>query len=72
MKRALIGAGGFAREIKSHIGDHTMKCFVDDQYWVENNDYVYPLSQFNLIEYEVIVAFGDSRDRCDMVQCLPK
>lgn len=71
MKKALIGAGGFAREIRAHMGDCTMKCFVDDQYWKENNDYIYPLSQFNPEEYEVLVAIGDPRDRFDMVQKLP-
>jgi len=28
MKRALIGDGGHAQEVKSHIGDNTMVCFV--------------------------------------------
>ena len=72
MKKALIGAGGFAREIKTHMKDYTMKCFVDDQFWKENNEYIYPLSEFDPNEYEVLVAIGDSRDRFDMVQKLPK
>jgi acetyltransferase-like isoleucine patch superfamily enzyme len=72
MKRALIGAGGFAYEIKAHIGDETMKCFVDDIFWKENNEFIFPLSQFNPNEYEVIVAIGNPRDRYDMVQRLPK
>jgi sugar O-acyltransferase (sialic acid O-acetyltransferase NeuD family) len=72
MKRALIGAGGFAREIKAHMGDHLMKCFVDDIYWKENNEYIHPLSQFNSEEYEVLVAIGDPRDRFDIIQRLPK
>jgi sugar O-acyltransferase (sialic acid O-acetyltransferase NeuD family) len=72
MKKALIGAGGFAREIKVHIGDPTMKCFVDDQYWKENNEYIFPLSEFNPTEYEVIVAIGDPKDRYEMIQRLPK
>ena len=71
MKRALIGAGGFAREIKAHIGDHTMKCFVDDKYWVENDEYIFPLSHFNPKEYKVIVAIGNPRDRYDIIQRLP-
>ena len=71
MKKALIGAGGFAREIRAHMGDYTMKCFVDDQYWKENPDHIHPLSQFNPEEYEVLVAIGDPRDRFDMVQKLP-
>jgi sugar O-acyltransferase (sialic acid O-acetyltransferase NeuD family) len=72
MKRALIGAGGFAREIKSHIGDYTMKCFIDDSFWKENDDYIFPLSQFNPDEYEVIVAVGNPKDRYDIIQRLPK
>lgn len=71
MKKALIGAGGFAREIKSHIGDYTMKCFIDDSFWKENDDYIFPLSQFNPDEYEVIVAVGNPKDRYDIVQRLP-
>lgn len=72
MRRALIGAGGFAREIKSHIGGSTIKCFVDDEYWVENNEYVFPISQFDPTIYEVIVAIGDPRNRYDIIQRLPK
>jgi sugar O-acyltransferase (sialic acid O-acetyltransferase NeuD family) len=72
MKKALIGAGGFAREIKAHIGDFSMKCFIDDEYWVENGENIYPISSFDPAEYEVLVAIGDPRDRFDMVQKLPK
>lgn len=72
MKRALIGAGGFAREIKAHIGDPTMKCFVDDEYWKENNECIFPLSSFDPNKYEVIVAIGDPRARFDIIQRLPK
>ena len=72
MKRALIGAGGFAREVKAQIGDHTIKCFVDDQYWRENDEYIFPLSKFDPTEYEVVVAIGDPRARFEMVSRLPK
>ena len=72
MKRALIGAGGFAREIKAHIGDETMKCFVDDLFWKENNEFIFPLSQFDPNEYEVIIAIGDPKIRFDISQRLPK
>jgi hypothetical protein len=72
MKRALIGAGGFANEVRAHIGDFTMKCFVDDQYFIPNEKYIYPLSKFNPKEYEVLVAFGDPRDRYDVIHRLPK
>ena len=72
MKKALIGAGGFAREIKAQMGDYTMKCFVDDRYWIENNEHILPLSQFDPNQYEVLVAIGDPRDRFDMIQKLPE
>ena len=72
MKKAIIGAGGFAQEIRAHIGDFTMKCFVDDEYYTKNENFVYPLSKFNPEEYEVVVAIGDPRDRFDMIQKLPK
>jgi sugar O-acyltransferase (sialic acid O-acetyltransferase NeuD family) len=68
MKRALIGYGGHAREVLSQMGGDLV-CFVDDQYVVEDTQ---PLSSFNPIEYEVIVAVGDSKDRYDIVQKLPK
>jgi len=72
MKRALIGAGGHAQEVRAHIGDFTMKCFVDDIYWKPNKDYVFPLSEFDPTEYEVLVAVGNSKDRYDIVNKLPK
>lgn len=72
MKRALIGAGGFAREVKAHMNNTNMKLFVDDIYWNENNENISPLSEFNAEEYEVLVAVGDPRDRYDIIQKLPK
>jgi len=72
MKKALIGAGGFAREIKAHVGDDIVKCFVDDKYWIENSECIHLLSTFNPAEYEVLVAIADPTDRHDMVQRLPK
>jgi sugar O-acyltransferase (sialic acid O-acetyltransferase NeuD family) len=72
MKKALIGAGGFANEIKAHMKDFTMKCFVDNEYYKPNNNNIFPLSEFNPEEYEVIVAIGDPELRYNMVQKLPK
>ena len=71
MKRALIGAGGFAKEIIAHIGDSTMKQFVDDEYWKEGNKYIRPLSEFDPNEYEVLIAIGEPKMRYDMSQRLP-
>lgn len=72
MKRALIGAGGFAREVKSYMGDPKLPMFVDDEYFTPNKGYIFPLSKFDPKEYCVVVAIGDPRDRWDMVQKLPK
>jgi sugar O-acyltransferase (sialic acid O-acetyltransferase NeuD family) len=72
MKRALIGAGGFANEVKAHIRDFTMKCFVDSKYFKPNHENIYPLSEFDPEEYEVLVAVGNPKDRFDIIQKLPK
>lgn len=70
-KRALIGAGGFARELMAHMNTPNMVCFVDDCYWSENENNVLPLSEFNPYDYEVLVAIGDSEQRFNMVSKLP-
>ena len=72
MERVLIGAGGFAREVKAHLGDYLMKCFVDDSYWKENDDNIYPLSSFNPSIYEALVVIGDPNARKNIVERLPK
>jgi sugar O-acyltransferase (sialic acid O-acetyltransferase NeuD family) len=68
MKRALIGFGGHAREVLAQMKENLV-CFVDDKY-VDNN--TLPLSSFDPTEYEVMVAIGDSKQRYDIVQRLPK
>lgn len=72
MKRALIGAGGHAQEVRAHMGDFTIPCFVDDNYWSPNPTNIFPLSKFDPTEYEVIIALGSSKDRFDVAQRLPK
>jgi sugar O-acyltransferase (sialic acid O-acetyltransferase NeuD family) len=68
MKRALIGYGGHAREVLAQMGED-LPCFVDDEYIDSSTQ---PLSSFDPTEYEVMVAIGDSRQRYDIVQRLPK
>jgi sugar O-acyltransferase (sialic acid O-acetyltransferase NeuD family) len=70
--KALIGAGGFAREIMFHMHQPLMKRFVDDDYFEKNDNNIYPLSEFNPQKYEVIVAIGDPVDRYNMVKKLPR
>lgn len=68
MKRALIGAGGHAREVLFQMGED-LPCFVDDAYIVDG---VLPLSKFDPREYAVIVAIANCEDRQAVVERLPK
>lgn len=69
MKKAIIGAGGFAREVQAAMG---LDCilFVDDEY-LTNQLGVCGLSTFNPQEYEVVVAIGDPKLRQQVVESLP-
>lgn len=71
MKKALIGNGGHAREVMSQMGI-TLTRFVDDKYWIEGDSKVLPLSKFKPTEYIVMIAIGDSKDRYEMSNRLPK
>ena len=75
MKKAIIGAGGFGREVYASLPKEEQTktvFFVDDQYWKEGSTLILPLSKFDPSEYEAVVAVGNPRDRFDMVQRLPK
>lgn len=69
MEKAIIGAGGFAREVQAAMG-FDCKFFVDDEYMkVESG--IYGLSQFDPEKYKVVVAIGDPTDRANMIAKLP-
>lgn len=75
MKKAIIGAGGFGREVYwslSLMERINTIFFVDDKYYDGSDDLILPISTFNPEEYEVVVAIGDPKDRFDIVQRLPK
>lgn len=78
MLKALIGSGGSAREIKAHMISPRipimpiMPCFVDDDYWHPNDSNIFPLSEFDPEEYEVIISNGSPRDKFNIKQRLPK
>jgi sugar O-acyltransferase (sialic acid O-acetyltransferase NeuD family) len=72
MKKALIGAGGFANEVKAHMKDFNMVCFVDDAYYIPNDKNIKPLSDFDVNEYEVLIVIGDPIVRETIVNKLPK
>ena len=68
MKLALYGYGGHAREIAAQIGDE-IDFYVDDEFISGVSK---PISTFNPNTHYMMVAVGDSKDRFNMVQKLPK
>ncbi len=70
MKQALIGYGGFAREVMAYMGI-TIPCFVDDKYFNPKQQGTYPLSLFNPEEYEILIAIADPQVREALVNRLP-
>ena len=71
MNRCLIGAGGFAREIKWHLNMPKMKCFVDDKFYEPNDKEIYPMSEFDPTQYHALIAIGDSKKRFEISNRLP-
>jgi len=67
MKQALIGAGGHAREICAHMGI-SLPMFVEDVFYEKNISNIFPLSTFNPIDYEVIIAIGDCMTKLRLVE----
>lgn len=75
MKKAIIGAGGFAREVfwsLPTLERLNTKFFVNDEYYKEGDNSILPLSLFDPEEYEVVVAIGDPTIRFNVVKNLPK
>ena len=64
MEHAIIGAGGFGREIRAAMG------IPDINFFVDNN--ILGLSKFDPKKYIVVVAVGNPKDRFNIVQRLPK
>lgn len=66
-KKAIFGAGGFAREVSLATGVKTF--FVDEQYAGKS---ALSISEFNPSEFSLLVCIGDSKDRERLVKRLPK
>ena len=69
IKRALIGNAGHAREVMAQI-EKDMLCFIDDQYY-KGEPGTALLSEFDPLEYEVMIAVGDSTARQSIAKKLP-
>lgn len=75
MKKGIIGAGGFGREVYwslNPIERNNTVFFVDDEYWDNSDKKILPLSLFETSKYEVVVAVADSYHRQRIVESLPK
>jgi sugar O-acyltransferase (sialic acid O-acetyltransferase NeuD family) len=75
MKKGIIGAGGFGREVFYSLSleeRSTTIFFVDDKYYDGLDPLVLPLSKLDSNEYEVVVAIADSKVREKIVKELPK
>ncbi len=75
MKKGIIGAGGFGKEIYwslSMMERVNTVFFVDDEYWDDSNEKILPLSSFDSDKYEVVIAIADSYHRERIVNSLPK
>lgn len=71
LKKALIGNGGFARDIRALLGDPDMLCFVDDEYYNDEKN-TKPLSTFNPCEYALFITVANPAARAAIVSRLPK
>lgn len=75
MKKAIIGVGGFGREVYwslSRTERLNTVFFVGDEYWDKNDEKILPLSLFDSSKYEVVVAIADSKHRQRIVESLPE
>ena len=71
MKKAIIGAGGFAREVRAQMEEVNVPMFVDDVFYTTNSDNIKPMSELDIEKYQVIVAVGSPHDRAAIVSRLP-
>jgi sugar O-acyltransferase (sialic acid O-acetyltransferase NeuD family) len=73
MKKAIIGSGGFGRELNSVLLDNNPNEIID--FFVEDNyidEISKPLSSLDIEEYEVVIAIGDPVIREKIYKKLPK
>ncbi len=68
---ALIGNGGHAREVEFQMGIKITK-FVDDIFYTSGDSYLIPLSKFDPLQWEIMVAVGDPKNRETIIKKLPK
>ncbi len=74
-KKAIFGVGGLARELYYQLLDKNIVFFVDDDFICDSkkidNKPIYPISDFNSLNYELIIAVSDPLVRNKIVSKLP-
>lgn len=70
IEKAIIGAGGFGREIQAAMNIPDVKFFVDDEYEDLDNN-IFGLSKLNPKKYSVVVAIADPIARQNIINSLP-
>ena len=69
---ALIGAGGYAREVSTQMRMPDIPMFIDDEFWHVNlPKNVLKLSKFDPDNYQVVVAIGDLTIRKNLIEKMP-
>lgn len=74
MKRGIVGAGGFGREVywSLDLAERSNTVFfVDDSYFDGTDPLIFPLSKFDPLEYSLVIAIADSNQRQRIVESLP-
>jgi sugar O-acyltransferase (sialic acid O-acetyltransferase NeuD family) len=72
-KIAVIGAGGFAREITCNFKKKSYDYFIHREFIKKYNlKYIKPLEELDIYKYSVLIAIGDQNIRKKIVDELPK
>lgn len=72
LEPVLIGAGGFAREIRGEVRlqyGNELKMYVDDEYWIEG---LYRISEFDPKTQSALIAVGNPADKKALLAKLPE
>ena len=67
----IIGAGGFASEIRAGLEGINTKCFIDKEY-LKGEENVYAIEDLDTKTQKAIVCIGDPLLRSKMIEKLPK
>jgi sugar O-acyltransferase (sialic acid O-acetyltransferase NeuD family) len=71
-KIAIIGHGGFSKEIACNLAKGSYNFFINKKYInKENKNFVYELENIDINKYKVLIAIGDPKIRKSIVNELP-